>query len=236
MKKKFFVIFLLLLSLGYFYLFDKDTLQPLTKVTEVISLKFEPIEIAPDIQELSQKDIKEILKAVDLDKDKVFIYTKQNDKENLYGGFSTKQSLYDLGKVGLLMYLDLTNITLPKEFNKKPLIRIDSAYGANFPQSNYFLLEDTLPKKILTVDGHVKEVDLDQDGTVEIISSTGTPTDTYIYKWINDQFSVANVNKSLDALSVIFKNEDHPVFEAYFNDKTRKTYRFTKDGLQLIHN
>lgn len=232
MKKRFLPGFILILSISLFGCNANTDVD--SAITSIIPLKFELVTIEQDIQKLKANEIKEILKEVLLPHGKVFIYTKKNDQEYLYGGFSTEQSLYNLGKIGNLIYLDVTSITIHQEFNDTPAVRIDGAHGANYPQSNYFLFESSFPKKILTVDGHATEFDLDQDGTVEIISSIGTTTVTSIYKLTGEHFLVADLNKSLDALSVIFKNEDNPFFLAYFKDKTTKEFKFTEDGLKLV--
>lgn len=149
----------------------------------------------------------------------IIIFSKQDDNEFIYGAYETKDTLYELGVVGgLSSQLDdeLLSIKEIKLFNKS-LIRIKGVFGANAPVQNYFSIEDGKAVPFLRVEtGHATEVDLDDDGTEEIISSHGTPISTYIYKWEDGEFSISNVNEALGATSVYLNEEKQ--FEAFFNN------------------
>lgn len=165
-------------------------------------------------QKMKQEDIDEITKEQTIAGGKIIIFTKQDDKEYIYGAFETKDSLQVFGAVGGFNNLELVSIEELSLFNKS-LICIRGVVGANAPIQHYLTVEDGEITPFLRVaTGNTMEVDIDGDGTAEIVSIHGTPLETYIYKWQEGEFWVTSVNKSLGA-TYVFLNQDR-LFEVMF--------------------
>lgn len=188
-----------------------------------------------------------MIKEKQLEIGKIILYLTRSDKEYLHAAFLSDTEAYDLGVVSEVKNFnpaifnrkedDLNAVvTKPLERLGGTLIRLDGIYGANAPQSNYYLVVEGIPKPFLRVDGHITEVDLDLDGWEEIIASSGTPPQTTIYKWDNGVFLSADVNKMLGADAVLFVNRGRLVFFAayYKGQPDRRNYRYTAEGLQLV--
>lgn len=168
---------------------------------------------------------------------KIIIFSKRDDNEHIYGAYKTKNTFYELGVVGGLssqMDDELLSIKELLLFNKS-LIRIKGVFGANAPVQNYLSMEDGKIIPFLRVEtGHATEIDLDGDGTVEIVSSHGTPNQSYIYKWSDGKFTVTNVNEALGATSVNLNDEKQ--FEAFFNkNDTNNLYEYNSGVLKLLN-
>jgi len=198
----------------------------------VIPLEFQSINEEQQINILSQSDIKKVLIEKEYEKGKLFIYLGIDD-EYLYAGYEGRDQLLDLGQIGDLNSLELTTIQ-EVQIGNVITIKIEGAYGANAPMTNYFTLENDIPKPFLRVaTGHGKEIDLDDDGIFEIVSQHGTPTLTMVFKYNDNKWRVADVNKSLDALSVYF-DSDEKLFHAYYKDEPEKTFRYTEEGFEQL--
>lgn len=59
---------------------------------------------------MKQEDIGEIVKEQTIAGGKIIIFSKQDDKDYIYGAFETKDSLYGFGVVGGLNNLELVSI------------------------------------------------------------------------------------------------------------------------------
>jgi hypothetical protein len=203
---------------------------------ENITFTFQSVNNEQKIKEVSQIEDKEIVKEQEVLAGKIIIFSKRDDNEHIFGAYRTKDTLYELGIVGGLssqMDDELLSIKELKLFNKS-LIRIKGVFGANAPVQNYFSMEDGKIVPFLRVEtGHATEVDLDGDGTVEIVSSHGTPIQTYIYKRSDGKFTVVNVNEALGATSVYLNDEKK--FEAFFNKTdTNNLFEYNSGGLNLF--
>lgn len=99
--------------------------------------------------------------------------------------------------------------------------------GANYAKTSYLLIEDKIPKVLISIDGNTYEKDIDQDKKVETIATYGTPgIQTFLYKW---DFENKNV-------SYIYLNEK--VFNkspsVYINDKSQIVVY--EDGEEKFYN
>jgi hypothetical protein len=200
------------------------------------SLFFEMVKSKQHINKVLKLEKQKIIKEQPVKKGKIIIFTNENDEERLlFGAFQTEDAQYELGLVGQNSpalddeSLSVKELTL---FNKS-LILVSGVLGANAPLYNYFSIEeDGAIHPFLIVDtGHAIESDLDNDGIVEIVSTNGTPSVTYIYKWQDGAFYISNVNEALGAASVDFDIATKR-FSAQFNIQAAQNERLEyKSGL-----
>lgn len=199
-----------------------------------ISLSFEPVQTEQRISKISHIDTKHIVKQQSISSGTIIIFTQPNDARNLYGAFKTKNAIYHLGVVGGRSPTtnQLISIT-PLHLFGKTLVRIKGVFGANTPLENYFEIRGGKIHPFLRVaTGNTSEVDLDNDGTDEIISSWGTLTTTYVYKRVRGQFYVANINKALGATAVLLNSQN--IFNVWFtNAKGPIQYQYKSGTLTL---
>ncbi|MCG8502230.1 MAG: hypothetical protein MJB12_17740 [Firmicutes bacterium] len=234
-KLFYYVIFLAIVLIIVSYmntnLFTKkyDTMIPL-KFDEVVNSKNE-------IESLDESQIVKVLKDKIIDHNvRIFIFIKENDKEYIYGGAEINNNLFDLGIIAMTLTeqnLDLISVNSTKLCNTD-LLRITGVLGANYSQANYYLINDGVPQNFISIDGNIREVDLDNDGITEVISSYGTAPYTYIYKCNKDSMLVADINKTLQAGAAWF-NDKNKTFEAFYGKgKDTKIFKYTKNGLLEI--
>jgi hypothetical protein len=208
------------------------------KNKDIIPLKFYKPELEQNISIIDKKLIKEIFKEKSIKEGKVILFSKTTTAEETYVGFEIKGKFYDTG-IEVVPFNESTSYlflaTETKSFNKS-LIRIDGVMGANFMQSNYFSIEDGKPNIFLTVDGYAAEVDLDDDGIKEIVSSTGTAAFTKIYKYDNGSVIVSNLNDDLGASVVLLNEDTGRTFDVYYQGSNKpEHYRFNGEALVIIN-
>ncbi|MEX1031379.1 MAG: hypothetical protein WDZ91_15250 [Paenibacillaceae bacterium] len=202
---------------------------------ENIPLTFQSVSNEQKIQEVSQIEDAEIVKEQELLAGKIIIFSKQDDNEHIYGAFKTVNALYDLGVVGAQIYHESLSIIELNLFNKS-LIRINGSFGANAPVQNYFSIEDEKITPVLRVEtGQTVELDLDGDGSVEIVSSHGTPMTTYIYEWEDGEFSVSNVNESLNAISINLTDDKKFNVQYKVGSNTTKLFEYKMGKLKPLN-
>lgn len=204
----------------------KDTLL---EQADPITLQFMPVEDVQEIHEVRQIAEEKIVREQALSEGTIVLFTKQDDSDYLYGAYKTKDAIFELGVVSgwfdnVDEFLSIDELNLLD----KQIVRIKGIFGANAPVQNYYTIEGGKINTFLCIDtGHALEVDLDGNGTVEIISSHGAAIQTYIYKWENDQFTIADVNEALGATSV-YLNPDEQL-EAFYHT-TQTSQRFSYDA------
>lgn len=201
-----------------------------------ITLPFQSVNNEQKISKVSQIEEESIIKEQEVMFGNIIIYSKQTDNEHVYGAYKTKEDVYDLGKIGGQhneMNDDLISIKELTLFDKT-LVRIDGVYGANAPVQNYFSIDGEITPFLRIDTGHATEADLDENGTSEIVSSHGTPMQTYIYRWDDGKFIVSDVNKALGAISV-YINEEMQI-EAFFDqDQKNKLFEYDSGILKLLN-
>lgn len=168
-----------------------------------------------------------------------YMYIKEDDSEDLHGGYGGKDGFYDLGTVGSILNSDngLTCVRALQLYGKT-LIKFQGIFGSHVLQTNYFAMEEGIPKPFLSVDGLTTEMDADGDGKKEIVAElSGTIPSVNIFKWDGRSLLVSSVDKALGADSVEFNPEDGS-FRAYYKANARDNpdgmaYRYTGNGLEL---
>lgn len=211
----------------------QDTQNPIPvyfEKYEDTNTKVESIDIRKLGKTLSEKSV---------DSKKISIAEMYEDQEYLHAILITSDKLFDLGPVSMknLSNSNTDSIAIHTTYlNNNKLIRLEGSLGLNYPQTKYFIINDNIPALLLKIDGHTNEIDLDGDGYNEVISSSGTPTITQVYKVEKNNIKIADINKTLNnAISVIYENN---TFSAYYKDQPNipKYYKYTAKGFTLTNN
>lgn len=201
-------------------------------MSKTFNLNYTQVEKKSEITKISEVDIDNIIRKLELNDALVFLYRPQTDPEQINGGVKIKGNFYDVGLVSV--YQEGNEIQLKNLFGKK-LVKLCGALGANYSQAIYLSIEDSNPNVILQVDGHVMEKDIDNDTEDEIISSWGTPTNTKIYKNIGDAIMVSDLNQSTNAQVVLYRDELN-LFEIYAKPNEPRFYKLLDKVLTEIKN
>ncbi len=211
---------------------ENDKSKSASKATKAkpIPIKYSKKETKYEKPKMLKKgSISKIVKEKDIGNGRVIIFEK--NREYFNAAFERDKKIYDLGAVSENFLSDIILLSINEtKIGEKELVRIDGVFGANCAQSNYFMIDGSSPVKFLTLDGNVTEMDLDKDGKTEIVTSSGTGAQTFIYKCTDENILVADVNKTLgNAIAVIYRNN---YFEAYYKDKANVPmyFKYTKDG------
>lgn len=140
----------------------------------------------------------------------VIVYAKQEDADYLYAAYSGNGSVYDLGKIAGIAYDKKGDVTIEEQvslFHQK-VVKLTGAVGASAAYTLYFSIDDGIPKPLLRIDtGLARELDLDFDGSDEIVASSGLPINSYVYRWNRDRVEVSDLNEALGAASVTLSPE-----------------------------
>lgn len=159
--------------------------------------------------------------------DRVFLF---KDKESglISSGIYLKDKYYHVDE---LSFVDTTEEVMGIEevqiFGKKA-IKIYGILGANYAQAFYWIIGENMDESIIQVDGHTMELDLDDDGKKEIISTLGTIPETSIYIFKGDKIYTSNINDSMGAKSVNLQDKDKKLFQVYFEPNKPEQYMYYK--------
>lgn len=163
----------------------------------------------------------------------VFLY-KDNENHQINGGISLKDKSYDLGEVSVDNTPDdLMGIEEVQVFGKKA-VKIYGILGANYAQAFYFLIEENLEgleESIIQIDGYTVEIDLDDDGKKEIVSTLGTIPETKIFTFKEGSIYGSDINKSIGAKSVLLQDNDKKLFQVYFESNKPEQYVYHEGSL-----
>lgn len=212
---------------------------PIAEEQNDISLQFKDYTSDDNFNEIDENKIVETIEQYTINDINYIIFVYENDTNNLHSGVIIDNKIYEFQKVSMMEDKNNNDLFSVSEIElyDKQLVKIQGILGANYAPTNYYYIENQSPQLFLHSEGHTVEVDLDNDGTQEIISTItgGVTTEIEIYKYSNGNLFVANLNEALNAISIIY-NRDNKVFEAYFKDKPNQPmfYEFTKDGLKEL--
>lgn len=213
---------------------DISTTSP-NPINYSIPLEFKKADVKQSVEVLDKNAIKKVYIEKDISNGKVFIFLNSNDEEWLHGGFEINNIYYDLGKVAMkLTEEEMETISISEvNFCNIKLLRIFGIMGANFSQTSYYTLYDGKPSTFLIINGSGVEIDLDNDGNKEIVSSSGTAAYTYLYKYEDGYIKESDINQTLGAVAVIF-NENSNSFSAYYSDNKNKQKLFKFNGKEMV--
>lgn len=176
-----------------------------------------------------------------------FVYVKDKKDTQLYAGMeivsaglgsSPTDDIYEIGIVGDLTYLNDVQITKSNLFGRFHL-RIYGVCGANCVTNNWIHFEEDVPGVPISdirLNAHAQEVDLDEDGTPELVSTeSSTIAKVQVYKTFNDQVKFVDLNIALQAEhpnSVLYDGNSR-TFTAIFADRN-VSYQYKKGEDVLV--
>ncbi|MGG1658605.1 hypothetical protein [Brevibacillus sp. NRS-1366] len=199
-----------------------------------IPLTYEPVKVDKQVMPLKKEDIQKIVKEVQVDQVKVIAFTKPNESDILlFGGIQIGTNLYEIGDIGAPVYSDQLQVKTSSLF-KQSVIDIGGLCGANCSFQYYLTINNNVPSIFLYLNSPPSIVNLDQDGIEAIITSYGSPNayETVIYTIQNNQLVSVNLNKALNARSVLYTD---PTFVVQMTDNAPpQEYKYTKNGLVLL--
>ncbi|WP_313560048.1 hypothetical protein [Ruminiclostridium cellobioparum] len=210
--------------------------QPITKESNGILLNFKDVVVENNISCINENKIQKIINQHNVDDNKFIIFIREDDKDDFHSGVVINKKIYDFGKISSQIdksNLDLDTIEEIDPFGES-LIKIQGAMGLNYVLTNYYSIDNNLPKIFLVAEGHTEELDLDEDGIQEIVSSVvaGVTSFIDIYEYNDGKLTVSNLNEELNAVTVILK--DGKVFEAYFEGLPNQPKQYKYSHKKLI--
>ena len=215
-----------------------DMLKPEFSFLTAIPLKFGKDGYEQKISTEIKGHIGDMVDSVYVDGGSAYIYEKADDNEYLHMGFAGKE-YYDLGAIADKNSIaDDLVCTEALDLFDKTMVKFQGAFSGYETKTEYFIIEQGIPKPFLSVDGITAEMDIDGDGVKEIITQLpGTITTACIFEWDGNTLMSANVDQALNASFVLFNKEDGS-FSAYYRtgdmtDHKRVEYRYTRYGMEL---
>lgn len=211
--------------------------KPADTAANLIKLEWKLVDTMPKVTKLNISPLGATLitekRLDDFGGVKVSVYTMASDEDYVYARISTSQGQYSLGAIGTYNYRQPEDIKVEVVglFSEK-VLKITGGLGANNSLSNYYLINERGNSAgLLQIDtGHSRELDVNQDGSIEGVSAHGNPMSAYIYRWNVDHAEITYVNDALKADSVVLTDEG--IYEASnFGDKQSKRFRLTQEGL-----
>lgn len=183
------------------------------------------------IENLQLDNINKIIEEKQIDGGlSVFLFTNNEDSQ-IKAGISLSDRSYYIGEVSFENAPeDLIGIEEVQVFGGKA-VKIYGILGANYAQSYYWLMEEKLEESIIQIDGNTVEVDLDDDGNKDIVSTLGTIPKTKIYIYREGTIFESDVNESIGAKSVSLDDEDKRLFEVYFEPNKPEQYIYSNGSL-----
>ncbi|WP_256760151.1 hypothetical protein [Cohnella sp. WQ 127256] len=179
---------------------------------------------------------------------KYVIYIKKEDETQLYAGLEiptdgpnsgSTNKIYEIGTAGELTYLNEIAITKSYLFGEFHL-RIYGVCGANCVTNNWIHFEEALPGVPISdfrLETHAQEVDIDEDGTPEVIATVASTIGrVLIYKKVDSEIKFVDLNIVLKAElpnTVLYDNNSR-IFKAIYEDNRIFSYQYKKGEDTLI--
>ncbi len=244
MKKGVFVIFASVLLLTGCQ--PTDPQQPINTVindpaASIIASASSANEIKGDYMEV--KGGRKITKAELSETDKeVSVYPVSNKGEIVFYkasedmlryGYRDRTSFYPIGEIGPEFYLQDSSVVETKLFGKT-LVRVKGLCGANCMLTDYLEIENRNVNSFLFLGKDAEELDVDQDGEIEILARSGSPfAEITIIKWVDQKLMEINVNETLNAQKGVSYDKENNHFIVGTETKFEK-YRLNKEGVFVL--
>lgn len=183
------------------------------------------------VEILNPDDIKSVVKEKIIDKGvSAFIFIDRENNE-LKGGINLNGKYYYVGQVSMENTPeDLIGIEEVQVFGKKA-VKIYGILGANYAQVYYWFFHKKPEESIIQINGNAIEIDLDDDGKNEIVSTLGTVSEARIYILKEGRVYASDINESIGAESVVLKDTDKKLLEVYFEPNKPEQYIYHKGSL-----
>lgn len=199
---------------------------------EILALMFEEITPFP-ISHLTG-DVEGGVILIEKILDKGIVVKLFNNKSNAHisGSIQINGKVYLIEDVSVEGTPDeLYGIEEIEVFGKKA-VKIYGTLGANSGVSYYWFYEqDQVENSIIKIEGNTEEIDIDDSGSKEIVSSMGTVAETSVYLSREDKIVASNINKSINAQAVYLIKREIPIFEVYFGPNNMKHYCYSEGNL-----
>ncbi len=204
-----------------------------------VPVRFEKVNVEQQVKPEEKMQIGAVLLNAEVASGRAYVYEKAADKENLHGGFAAGESFYDLGAIGSIQggSNEFTSVRV-LELYGNTVVKFQGAFGSHVSNTSYFVIDQGVPVPLLSTEGYTTEMDIDGDGTKEIVVQLpGTIPSVNIYERAGASFLTAGVDASLNAGSVTFNREDGS-FSAYYKEQGSeitlvKDYYYNNGAMKL---
>jgi hypothetical protein len=172
------------------------------------ALSFKDVDLEKPLKKMVETDLTKIILKQEIDEYTTYFYQKNQDDENVTGAIKIGMNIFEIGHVGYsAQNTDQYTVSQVNALDKN-YIKVTGACGANCPIS-YYIQTDTNSPKVLRIEAHTVEANVDQNGTNEIVATVGTAAQTSIYKIKNAHIVASNLNETLDAQEVTYDKESN---------------------------
>lgn len=172
------------------------------------SLSFTEVDLKKPLKKIVETDLTKVILKQEIDNYTTYFYQKNQYNENIFAAIKIGTNIFEIGQVGYSVEnTDQYTISQDNALDKNN-IKVTGACGANCPIS-YYIQTDTNSPKVLQIEAHTVEADVDQDGTNEIVATVGTAAQTSIYKIKNAHIVATSLNETLDAQEVTYDKESN---------------------------
>ncbi|MEK4120548.1 hypothetical protein NST44_30670 [Paenibacillus sp. FSL W8-0919] len=177
-----------------------------TNEAQQYTLSFEIADIEKPLMEITAKQLTNSILTQKIGDYTVYFYHKNRDHGEVNAAIQLGTNRFEIGQVGYSA--QNTELFTVKQVDAlgKNYIKVSGACGANCPISNYIDV-DTGSPRVMRIEAHTVEADVDKDGIKEIVSTVGTIAQTSIYKLEPSHIVVANLNETLGVQEVTYDNE-----------------------------
>lgn len=172
------------------------------------TLSFKDVDLEKPLTKKVKTDLTKVILKQEIDNYTTYFYQKNQDDENVSAAIKIGMNIFEIGHVGYsAQNTDQYTVSQIKALDND-YIKVTGVCGANCPIS-YYIQTDTNSPKVLRIEAHTVEADVDQDGTNEIVATVGTAAQTSIYQLKNAHMVATNLNETLDAQEVTYDKESN---------------------------
>lgn len=171
-------------------------------------LNFKEVNLEKPLKKIVATDLMKVILKQKIDNYTIYFYLQNQDDENIIAALKIGKNIFEIGQVGYSPgNTDQYTVSQVNALDKN-YIKVTGTCGANCPIS-YYIQIDTNSPKVLKIEAHTVEADVDQDGSNEIVATVGTAAQTSIYKIKNAHIVITNLNETLDAQEVTYDKESN---------------------------
>jgi hypothetical protein len=166
-------------------------------------LNYKEVNLEKPLNKIVASDLTKVILKQKIDNYTTYFYPQNQDDENIIAALKIGTNNFEIGQVGYSAEdTDQYTVSQVNALDQN-YIKVTGACGANCPISYYIQIGTNSPK-VLKIEAHTVEADVDQDGTNEIVATVGTAAQTSIHKIKNAHIVVTNLNETLDAQEVTY--------------------------------